>query len=596
MKKLPLSPETQAKADKLFAAIRAKNEQACLRMLESYSDNECKQILAFQDSNKQTPLHQACWHQLELVAKLMIDKGASLTLCDDYDRTPLHLACLIGLESVALAMVEKNPPLNDMDTSNHIPLDNAFSSGLTSVACRIIEKMNSQSESLKSFEKMANAEFIRSMLDPILYHVLLPQLLTAPDGKIVDIEFNEQLIKDWINGMRPALFSALCPTPVVQRNKENGTLTKYTIDSIFRPERLSRTWHHPPIVFPRRDKVPLEGRREWYPLFKEPINMGNGLWLHCLSSSKALAEEGRLLHHCVGNGRYDASCLIPNGELSTHILSIREGRGVDASRYSTLEIELKASDPKSILELSHRAVKNKNPSQKELAAWNKFLKQCVDSKKPSPFEKGPWGETPKSQEEMNQYSLLEQNCGYPAPTYEKINDCFDEYRRGTRRESLGVAPNRHLVYVSRTEDGYHNTHLIQGFALVDTKGNPKSAVVMHASNLPAAGKDERVVDLRDLDAAHWMRATGLMEKGRSLLKKLLWTEEDKKLPWFKENLNKVETIWEAQDEALNKNPFPSPRPLPKKPEPPQPMVIHAKRCGSLAGPNANARDPFAPFS
>jgi ankyrin repeat protein len=74
------------------------------------------------NSYKNTPLHSACYNEMEDVALLLISKGARLDVCGMYNSISLHLACMKGLTKVIDAMIEKGANVHHKDNRGRTPL------------------------------------------------------------------------------------------------------------------------------------------------------------------------------------------------------------------------------------------------------------------------------------------------------------------------------------------------------------------------------------------------------------------------------------------------------------------------------------------
>ena len=70
-----------------------------------------------------TPLHSACYNELEDVALLLISKGARLNAPGMYFSISLHLACMKGMTKVINVMIEKGANIYEKDNRGRTPLE-----------------------------------------------------------------------------------------------------------------------------------------------------------------------------------------------------------------------------------------------------------------------------------------------------------------------------------------------------------------------------------------------------------------------------------------------------------------------------------------
>lgn len=134
-------------------------------------------------------------------------------------------------------------------------------------------------------------------------------------------------------------------------------------------KRLNRRWHRTDVSMPTQLR-PLRWIGEWEPLI-DPVELGGGVGMLALTTPQQLADEGRNLSHCVGEGGYVTSC--QHGE--THILSVHD-RGT-----SLATIELSEGGDELIHFNGARfglqqflGEKNSEPSQKARGAFEQFSK------------------------------------------------------------------------------------------------------------------------------------------------------------------------------------------------------------------------------
>ncbi|KAJ5623222.1 hypothetical protein N7490_011827 [Penicillium lividum] len=92
------------------------------------------------DGEGETALSRASKNGHELVARLLIEKGANINADDGIGRTPLHLASEKGHELVARLLMEKGANLNTIDKYRQTPLYQASANGHELVARLLIEK------------------------------------------------------------------------------------------------------------------------------------------------------------------------------------------------------------------------------------------------------------------------------------------------------------------------------------------------------------------------------------------------------------------------------------------------------------------------
>ena len=103
--------------------------------------NECSQDVCSRDStNNATPLHLASQNGHLKAACKLVERGADLTVQDNYGETPLHVAMNHGRVDVALMLIERGADLTAKDEYGKSPLHIASYKGEVDVACMLIER------------------------------------------------------------------------------------------------------------------------------------------------------------------------------------------------------------------------------------------------------------------------------------------------------------------------------------------------------------------------------------------------------------------------------------------------------------------------
>ena len=87
-----------------------------------------------------TPLIVACRNGHESVARLLLDRGASINATNQFQATCLHIAAQNGHESVARLLLERGASINAIDKDNWTSLYFAARTGHESVVGLLLER------------------------------------------------------------------------------------------------------------------------------------------------------------------------------------------------------------------------------------------------------------------------------------------------------------------------------------------------------------------------------------------------------------------------------------------------------------------------
>eukprot|EP01060_Flectonema_neradi_P007741 TRINITY_DN1544_c0_g1_i2.p2 TRINITY_DN1544_c0_g1~~TRINITY_DN1544_c0_g1_i2.p2 ORF type:complete len:210 (+),score=51.62 TRINITY_DN1544_c0_g1_i2:44-673(+) len=121
-----------------------------------------------QDDDGRTLFHWAITHGSEDVARLLVDKGASVDSVDEGGITPLMSACSIGLESnVDMIIGLSKAPLDQKHSSAHnkTALFTAISKGKFLIAKKLLQKGASPSIPDSSLQTPLHRAVIRGSLE-----------------------------------------------------------------------------------------------------------------------------------------------------------------------------------------------------------------------------------------------------------------------------------------------------------------------------------------------------------------------------------------------------------------------------------------------
>jgi len=343
------------------------------------------------------------------------------------------------------------------------------------------------------------------MLKEVIRLSILPALLLESGAGHVGNEDAQPWIEKVEKTFLPHLRHIFSDTPPLRLSAE---LSEEAMARLLHPMRLSRSWHHPGITIPAELR-PLRINRTWRAILPQPWHdPGTGLSVVCLSDSDSLTQESEMLYHCVGYGGYDERCCLPE-ETRSHIFSIRDAEG---HALSTVETTYK--DGQFIVK-QHAGKDNATPPPQARQAWDSFT-QALETQ-PNLLTKEPLGEV--RQDQLETVPRIWRSIGFK-PSWENIDRIFDEYRMPYRRASIPTKGRRMVYDDLVTPDGYKLPHhFISGYALADDRNVPiPGSFRQQRNDFPPREAGQHIVDLRDLDAQSWLRATGLMEEIHKFIK------------------------------------------------------------------------------
>jgi ankyrin repeat protein len=108
----------------LFACLKARDEQQCLRLLTTHG---ASLVHSTEEQHNQTPLHVACQLGLPAVVDLLLALNANVNALTHDSSTPLHYASTSGSLAVVEALLRHNADINAANSHLRHPL---------SIACR----------------------------------------------------------------------------------------------------------------------------------------------------------------------------------------------------------------------------------------------------------------------------------------------------------------------------------------------------------------------------------------------------------------------------------------------------------------------------
>ncbi len=287
-----------------------------------------------------------------------------------------------------------------------------------------------------------------------------------------------------------------CISSLVGHYTRNGeSVSHFARDMI----ALSYTSHHHAIHFPTLNyswpqdipKPTQAMERRWHPLLEKPFITRNGYEIHNLTTQSELANESRVLSHCVGTHGYDDTCC-KKDESRSHIFSIRKPNGEICS---TFELHyFPTLQPAERLYIVQHEGKKINMVRDRIHAGplhdalQEFLKAAAEGK--VTLQTAQLGETAESQN-ANDLPDIIKSCGY-YPTWHNVNLAFQEFKKDIRRGASAVDEQGMLIY--DTKPDAHGCprpiHFIDG--IVEANG--------------------RTLAMRNMNVQEWLHATRLMEK------------------------------------------------------------------------------------
>jgi len=104
------------------------------------------------DINGFTALHIACMYKQNYVAKLLISKGADVSICDLSGNLPIHIASFYGNSNILKDLFKTNPNLEKLNKKGYTPLHLAVIANQASVTETLI-KMGAKFKDNKNREK-----------------------------------------------------------------------------------------------------------------------------------------------------------------------------------------------------------------------------------------------------------------------------------------------------------------------------------------------------------------------------------------------------------------------------------------------------------
>lgn len=487
------------------------------------------------DASVESPLHVAARHEDLTFLRTLITHGADLDAYNKLGNTPLHVACGWGATAAAELLLAAGARRDIRNANGHTPYGYQFSAASSP----------SLPERAQEFTK----------------HLLLPTLLASSDIShplLHPWAHKDEKLKrhydKWVRQLSDTVARSLCPEPQDTGEKIPSALL---IQEYLRPMRIAHTWWRSTIGIPS-GLLPLRNGREWMPYMQEDFVATNGFRVHCLTRSADLGEMSQRLELCVGRRDYDSRCC--NG--TSHILSISTPHGRPVSIVELGHKDMKTQPLKkgaappvadTIRQpssnhhvLQHDGYDHFEPPTRAQAALEEFLQARGRGML---HLNEMTGETMESKARYFSLPFLHREIGF-VPSKAAVEAVYDEYRLDYRRAMRGKFDDRSLVYDDEPgEDGYiHRNHFIRGYVVVDAEGKPVGSHALTADGLHT-GPGERILDLRQLDAMSYLRATGLLEKARSSMR-----------AHMPELATQLENAWKEQDRLpLTKRVLPVPQ-------------------------------------
>ncbi len=520
----------------ILIRIAGCNEDLAIAMMEAGSscyDKKTDGTFTNIRTNCKNLLHVAVSRGYVRLAAYLLERGIDPNSEDAEQNNPLHLirtvaenprsalsmAQLLLRHGAKLDITDKNENRVAKNLTSH--LGDEADSVLPLFLCKFspITQPN--------FHKtMAHSPNVNDMLGEFVNHCLLPVAVLEAGAEIE--AFSNQHLAVLRTALLPIARDIILPKLQVQNLQNDYHEQSSLMQALFRPLRLSRTWHHPTITFPRelRPLISPHGR-EWGSILPSPMTMSNGYTITCLTTGKQLEAESQALNHCVRG--YDKTCCLDDYKQRSHILAVRNPSGAPCS---TIELQITEpnanNQPPKIRVIQHRGMKNGYPNNQASSAWSEFLSKVESGNITLITDPQKLGETDESRELNPRGVLAYTGC---VPSWAHANRCFDEFRMEYRRATLYRPDNRQRVYDDTTsEDGYrHNaTHFIDGWAVVDANNIPTGKWALEATSLtPDIATGERLCSLRNVDLKSYLRATGALEKIRNALASIHLNENQK---------------------------------------------------------------------
>lgn len=120
---------------------------ACRYLDEPFIISKFKSVYAdqvnLQDQvDRTTPLIIAMMKNYDVLARLLLDSGASIDVSDRYGNTPLSLACQrrFRSKSLAIMLIQRGAPVNTLDSTGRSPLAIACESGRVDLALLLVRR------------------------------------------------------------------------------------------------------------------------------------------------------------------------------------------------------------------------------------------------------------------------------------------------------------------------------------------------------------------------------------------------------------------------------------------------------------------------
>lgn len=565
----PSDRVTLAKA--LFYAIFKNDEEECLRLIATGAPLNAK------NRRNDTPLHVAALKGLRKTVNAMLAAGADKDAEGEYLAPPLaralaykredialdllaagariegklafsapHLASVKGCKRVLFKLLDEGGDIHKEDGTGQTVLMQAMAGGHEDIALELLARgarvTTTGHKNRTAFNSAFFSESVKQMMREFVDHVVLPALFTDPEDPsraraAINFMCRDYKMISLTETLAEAAFASFFPAPAL---RPDGTLPPEALSDFFRPIRLARSWSHHGVVFPS-DLMPLTANRFWKPVLPQPVALDGSLTLECLTSSEAFREEGRRLVHCIYRAGYDNAACLDEEEARTHFLSIRRG----GTPIATVQFWVRQEAGEGYIPLGtsgkymqmgqFRGLGNTAAPPEAQCAWDGFLKKLATGQ--VLFSLEGLGETQASRQAQSQIPSVERQCGYEI-TSGALNAAFDEYRMPYRRAGLRYEVGRLVYDEVRTEDGYlRGQHFIDGFVSVDATGRPEGPVTLDPNAALAGGRiSSHTVNLRTLDALSYLRASGILDRARGVLKK----QEPKTVPLLAE-------VWSAQD-------------------------------------------------
>lgn len=500
----------------LHQATRGHDDTAIMEMLWQLDPCLALDVRAKDDA---TALYMAAEQGHENQARWLLDHGARADITAERRRTLLHAASLQTHSDICLPMLLAYPQVralvDQQDNKGNTALHDVYNSNgarLTGqqrqerIQCLL--QRGARRDIPNSAGDTAYDTYIASDLErEFTRHLLFPALLSPLPGpaSLPASLRDDARASDLLHAMAHHAGRLLFPRPHdLTTPLAPGSPAE---QAFMRPSRIDTSWHHDAVHIPAA-LLPLKNEREWAPLFKDAFIAPNGYRIRCLTSSEALQATGDALGHCVGTSDYDADCCTGH----VHILAVSTPKGREIS---TIELKTPDHSLDDMHIVQHKARENTPPPR----AADEAADALLDALEENTLRVTPaWGETAASIRRSQDLHPYFRAIGYyPDPV--SIQAIHDEFRRDYRRASLGKDAEGRMVYDDiQTEDGHtHRSHYIGGYAVVDARGFPTGPGSFLAHELkPKEG--ERIVDLRRLDAMSYLRASGLLEHGRAVLR------------------------------------------------------------------------------